>query len=687
MKTALIVDDHDGNRYLLRTILSASGYTLLEASSGVEALEHARRERPAIIISDILMPQMDGFTFCRVCKRDPDLADIPFVFYTATYTSPQDEALAQQLGAARFIIKPVSDDVFVAEIAEVLEEHASGHLAALSPPADDETVYYRLYNEVLIHKLEEKVLELERQVAERVRAEAAIERASQQLRTAVTAANVGLWDWDLETNTAFYSSEWKRQIGYEDDEISSSISEWWDRVHSEDRERIIEVVRAFAEKRRHDFDVEFRFRHKDGSYRWILSQASLLMDEGGRPLRMLGSHVDITARKHADAEREHLQAQLTQAQKMEAVGRLAGGVAHDFNNALCVIIGSAELALDVTRTDHSAYELLQSICDAGRRGAQIVRQLLAFARKETAAAVGLNPNTALTSVYGMLSRLIGEDIELKMALQSDVWAIKIDPTHFDQIVINLLTNARDAMGGGGRIRVATSNVTLDEGSAKRRHPGMSPGDYVALEVSDSGCGMDAATRDRIFEPFFTTKADESGTGLGLSTVLGIIERNGGRIDVRSEVGKGTTFTIYLPGFTDVSPQEEVETVAAPPKGGETVLVVEDNPALLNVVRRTLESFDYRVFTATTASEAVRISQNAEQGIDVLITDLVLPYMNGKALAQAVQAYQPGVRVLYMSGYPAAVLTERTLIEDGDPYIQKPFTPQMLAERIRQALSR
>ena len=228
MKTALIVDDHDGNRYLLRTILSASGYTLLEASSGVEALEHARRERPAIIISDILMPQMDGFTFCRVCKRDPDLADIPFVFYTATYTSPQDEALAQQLGAARFIIKPVSDDVFVAEIAEVLEEHASGHLAALSPPADDETVYYRLYNEVLIHKLEEKVLELERQVAERVRAEAAIERASQQLRTAVTAANVGLWDWDLETNTAFYSSEWKRQIGYEDDEISSSISEWWD---------------------------------------------------------------------------------------------------------------------------------------------------------------------------------------------------------------------------------------------------------------------------------------------------------------------------------------------------------------------------------------------------------------------------------------------------------------------------
>jgi CheY-like chemotaxis protein len=243
------------------------------------------------------------------------------------------------------------------------------------------------------------------------------------------------------------------------------------------------------------------------------------------------------------------------------------------------------------------------------------------------------------------------------------------------------------MGGGGRIRVATSNVTLDEGSAKRRHPGMSPGDYVALEVSDSGCGMDAATRDRIFEPFFTTKADESGTGLGLSTVLGIIERNGGRVDVRSEVGKGTTFTIYLPGFTDVSPQEEVETVAAPPKGGETVLVVEDNPALLNVVRRTLESFDYRVFTATTASEAVRISQNAEEGIDVLITDLVLPYMNGKALAQAVQAYQPGVRVLYMSGYPAAVLTERTLIEHGDPYIQKPFTPQMLAERIRQALSR
>ena len=187
--------------------------------------------------------------------------------------------------------------------------------------------------------------------------------------------------------------------------------------------------------------------------------------------------------------------------------------------------------------------------------------------------------------------------------------------------------------------------------------------------------MDAATRDRIFEPFFTTKADESGTGLGLSTVLGIVERNGGRIDVQSEVGKGTTFTIYLPGFTDVSSQQEVKTVATPPKGGETVLVVEDNPALLTVVRRTLESFEYRVFTATTASEAVRISQNAELGIDVLITDLVLPYMNGKALAQAIQAYQPGVRVLYMSGYPAAVLSERTLIADGDPYIQNPSRPR------------
>jgi two-component system cell cycle sensor histidine kinase/response regulator CckA len=313
--------------------------------------------------------------------------------------------------------------------------------------------------------------------------------------------------------------------------------------------------------------------------------------------------------------------------------------------------------------------------------------LLAFARKETASAIGLNPNSALTSVHGMLSRLIGEDIELSIAVEPDVWPIRIDPTHFDQIVINLLTNARDAMSGGGRIRVATANVTLDEPSVRRWHPAMTPGEYVSLEVTDTGCGMDAATRDRIFEPFFTTKADESGTGLGLSTVLGIVERNGGRIDVQSEVGKGSTFKIYLPRFSSVQPEEEVETFSTPPRGGETVLVVEDNAALLTVVRRTLESYEYRVLTATTASEAMQISQNAQQSIDVLVTDLVMPQMNGKALAQAVRAYQPGLRVLYMSGYPAAVLNERALIADGDPYIQKPFTPQMLAERIRQALSR
>jgi two-component system, cell cycle sensor histidine kinase and response regulator CckA len=685
MHTALIVDDHDENRYLLRTILTASGYRLLEASSGVEALAEARRARPAIIISDILMPQMDGFTLCRVCKRDPNLADIPFVFYTATYTSPQDEELARKLGAARFIVKPISDEVFVSMVAEVLGEHATGHLAAQPPPEEDDTVYYRLYNEVLIHKLEEKVLELEREAAERIRAEAGVERAALQLRTAVTAANVGLWDWDLETNAVFYSREWKRQIGFDDDEISSRVSEWWDRVHPEDRDRMVDVARAFAEKRRPDFDVEFRFRHKDGSYRWILSQASLIEDDKGRPRRMLGSHVDITARRHADAERQELEAQLAQAQKLEAVGRLAGGVAHDFNNALCVIIGSAELGLEVARPEDAAYEYLQSICDAGRRGSQVVRQLLAFARKETVAAIGLDPNSALSSVYGMLARLIGEDIELTMVLQPDVWPIKIDPTHFDQVVINLLTNSRDAMPGGGRVRLATSNVTLDETGARRLHAGMAPGDYVSLEVSDSGCGMDPTTQDHIFEPFFTTKADESGTGLGLPTVLGIVERNGGRIDVRSEVGKGTTFTIFLPRFTEVSPEQEVKAVAAPERGGETVLVVEDNASLLTVVQRTLESYDYRVLTASTATEAMRISQSTGQEIDVLVTDLVLPYMNGKALAQAIRAYQPGLRVLYMSGYPAAVLSERTLIADDDPYIQKPFTPQTLAERIRQTL--
>jgi two-component system cell cycle sensor histidine kinase/response regulator CckA len=553
MKTALIVDDHEENRYLLRTVLTAAGYQVQEASNGADALNEARNRPPTIIISDILMPQMDGFAFCRECSRDSALAKIPFVFYTATYTSPADEALAAKLGAARFITKPVSDDEFVAAISAIVDAQASGRLAARPAPPEDETVYYRLYNEVLIHKLEDKVLELEQQIAERLRAE---------------------------------------------------------------------------------------------------------------------------------EEREQLQAQLIQAQKVDAVGRLAGGIAHDFNNVLSVIIGFAELALD-TSANEAVRDDLVAICDAAKRGAEIVRQLLAFARKQTASPVAINPNESIVSLNKMIGRLLGDNIKITTTFDPAVWPIRIDPTHFDQIVINLLTNARDAMEGEGTITIRTSNLTMDD-EYVRRHPGARAGDYVALEVADRGTGMDATTRERLFEPFFTTKTQQFGTGLGLSTVLGIVERSGGHIDVHSVLGEGTTFTIYLPRDCEPVSEPAVERSRGARPADATVLVVEDNPTVLALVKRTLESRNYRVLSATGADEATRIGNQEPGRIDLVLADTAMPQMTGKALVDRLREEHPDIKALYSCGYRADLVMKEG--SDGaEEYIQKPFTPHALADRVRRIL--
>ncbi|HEX2453730.1 MAG TPA: response regulator [Vicinamibacterales bacterium] len=553
MKTALIVDDHEENRYLLRTVLTAAGYQVQEASNGADALNEARNRPPTIIISDILMPQMDGFAFCRECSRDSVLAKIPFVFYTATYTSPADEALAAKLGAARFITKPVSDDEFVAAISAIVDAQASGRLAPRPAPPEDETVYYRLYNEVLIHKLEDKVLELEQQIGERLRAE---------------------------------------------------------------------------------------------------------------------------------EEREQLQAQLIQAQKVDAVGRLAGGIAHDFNNVLSVIIGFAELALD-TSANEAVRDDLVAICDAAKRGAEIVRQLLAFARKQTASPVAINPNASIVSLNKMIGRLLGDNIKITTTFEPAVWPIRIDPTHFDQIVINLLTNARDAMEGEGTITIRTSNLTMDD-EYVRRHPGARAGDYVALEVADRGTGMDATTRERLFEPFFTTKTQQFGTGLGLSTVLGIVERSGGHIDVHSVLGEGTTFTIYLPRDCEPASEPAVERTRDARPADATVLVVEDNPTVLALVKRTLESRNYRVLSATGADEATRIGNREPGRIDLVLADTAMPQMTGKALVDRLREEHPDIKALYSCGYRADLVMKEG--SDGaEEYIQKPFTPHALADRIRRIL--
>jgi len=394
---------------------------------------------------------------------------------------------------------------------------------------------------------------------------------------------------------------------------------------------------------------------------------------------------DITARKHSESEREKLQAQLLQAQKMESIGRLAGGIAHDFNNMLSVIIGNTELALAQVPEPDPMHEALWEILCAGRRSATLTRQLLAFARQQTIQPRVLDLNHLVSGTMKLLGRLIGEDIELLWSAQSDLWKVHIDPAQVDQILANLAVNARDAIGGVGRVVLSTSNAVLNQVECGAII-GAIPGDYVRLSISDTGCGMDKKTLDHIFEPFFTTKEPGQGTGLGLATVYGVIKQNNGFVHVYSEPGKGTTFDIYFPrSESALTATGELEPIADAPRGGETILLVEDEENVLRLVRGLLASSGYTVLVATSPQQAIELERDCQVDIDLLVTDLVMPGMNGHELAERLIASRPGLKCLYMSGYPADVIAHHGLLSLGERLIQKPFSLRLLARSVRESL--
>ena len=424
---------------------------------------------------------------------------------------------------------------------------------------------------------------------------------------------------------------------------------------------------------------------RDGETVWF-SNNVLGIVEDGLLVRVWGTQTDITEMKQAEAEREHLQRQLAQAQKMEAVGRLAGGVAHDFNNMLTVILGNVQLALEEPGLTEPLRRSLLEVDGAAQRSADLTRQLLAFARKQTVAPQVLDLNETVEGMLKMLRRLIGEDIDLAWLPAPRLGAVRIDPGQIDQILANLCVNARDAIAGVGRVTIETENVTLDAEYCAD-HPGYRPGDYVQLSVADDGCGMDQATLASVFEPFFTTKAESEGTGLGLSTVYGIVKQNEGFINVYSEPGQGTVFRVFLPRHAQ--PQEPAPTQrAAPlPGGTETILLVEDESAILALGQAMLGSLGYRILTAGSPEAALAAARERPAGIDLLITDVVLPGMNGRQLAEALRADHPGLRTLFMSGYTANVIAHHGVLEDGVAFIQKPFSRGALARKVRDALDR
>jgi PAS domain S-box-containing protein len=394
---------------------------------------------------------------------------------------------------------------------------------------------------------------------------------------------------------------------------------------------------------------------------------------------------DMTERTRTDQERLRLEAQLQQAQKMESVGRLAGGVAHDFNNMLCVILGHVDLAMAQVDAGEPLHADLGEIKSAAERSANLTRQLLAFARKQVIAPKVLDLNEAVESMLKMLRRLIGEDISLVWVPDPGLWPVKIDPAQIDQILANLCVNARDAISGVGKVSIETENRTFDADDCAANVE-VTAGEYVRLAISDDGCGMDKATQQKLFEPFFTTKAVGLGTGLGLATVYGIVKQNKGFLNVCSEPSRGTTFTVYLPRHLPKTEHVRAEVPEGPIlRGHETILLVEDEPAILRVATKMLERQGYTVLAAGSPADAIRWAGERGGEIHLLVTDVVMPEMNGRDLARKVLGLHPAIKRLFMSGYTSGVIGRQGTIDEGMHFIQKPFSARELATKVREAL--
>ncbi|MGC4121899.1 MAG: PAS domain S-box protein [Myxococcales bacterium] len=513
-------------------------------------------------------------------------------------------------------------------------------------------------------------------------AEAALEAGEQRYRSVVDNIGEGLGLVDLEERFVWANRAADEIFGVaEGGLVGRSLSEF---VDGETFERMQELTRSRPAGERTSYP--FELRRPDGGLLTVTVTTSTQYDAQGRPVATYGIFRDITERRRAEEERVRLEGQLQQAQKMESVGRLAGGVAHDFNNMLGVILAHADVAIEEVDPDSHVHRDLQEIRKAALRSASLTRQLLAFARRQTVSPRVLDLNQTIGDMLKMLQRLIGEDIALRWAPGAGVWPVKVDPSQIDQILANLCVNSRDAITGVGKLTIETANRSLEE-AACASHPGAAPGDYVCLAVSDDGCGMDKQTLAHLFEPFFTTKGMGKGTGLGLATVYGIVKQNRGFIEAFSEPGKGTTFSVYLPRHAGdarrVSPEGDAGAVTG---GPETILLVEDEPAILYAVKRMLERLGYAVLAASSAAQALRLSREHDKAIDLLMTDVVMPEMNGRELARSLTPHRPEIRLLFMSGYTADVIANHGVLDEGVHFIQKPFSAADLASKVRAVLA-
>jgi PAS domain S-box-containing protein len=674
----LIVEDTEDSRVLLESFFEANGYSVDSAENGRIALVKANTTRPDLIISDILMPEMDGYALCKAIKTDPKLQTIPFVFYTATYTDPSDERLAMELGASRFIIKPMEMDIFLSEIKKVLENHRQATLPNSEKPLMDDSELQRNYAATLSRKLDKKVRQLEDE-QQKVKAR---ERQYRRL-VEVLRDDYFFYTRESDGSYSYVSPSIENVLGYTREEFRAAP-----RAYDTDNDINKDALRFAADGlrgiKRPPFELEVR--DKSGDVHRLEMTEDPVLDKHGKVIAVEGIAHDITKSLWTAKELIKAQERLQHSQKMEAIGTLAGGIAHDFNNILTPIIGYAEMTQFNLQKHTAEWENLQEIISAGHRAKDLVRQILTFSREKKQEKKSVRLQLLIKETLKLLRSSLPATIEIRDYID-DCWPVSADPTQIHQILMNLFTNAYHAMRETGGT-LAVSLVEIEIGKEDTFVPSTLPnGRYIRLEISDTGPGIEKGIKERIFEPYFTTKSKDEGTGLGLSVVHGIVTSHGGYITVYSEPGRGTTFHIYLPVLQNVdnlSIRRESEPIAG---GFERILVVDDEETICQLEEKQLTHLGYRVTTANSGSKAIEIFKKSPQDIDLVVTDMTMPLMTGTDLAKILLNIRPNLPILLCTGFSELIDKEKANVLGLQGYLMKPVCRKDLAAAVRKSLDR
>jgi two-component system, cell cycle sensor histidine kinase and response regulator CckA len=524
-----------------------------------------------------------------------------------------------------------------------------------------------------------------RDVTEEHELERALRESVDRFNLLARATSDVIYDWNVSSNSLHWNEALYSLFHYRREDVAPNIEWWENRLHPADLPAVQRSIETTFASDSEYWSCEYRFRRGDGTYATVLDRGYIVRANDGKPQRMIGSMVDLTAQRLAEEQRRFLEEQLRQSQKMEAIGKLAGGIAHDFNNLLTAVRGHAELLLEGSTVHGETREGLEEIAKAADRAAALTRQLLAFSRRQVLQPRVVDVNRVVLDMKKMLARLIGEHIRLETVLDPTISCIKADPSQIEQVILNLVVNARDAMPEGGTLTIATSESKLTNVD-RAKYSYVTPGDFVRISVRDTGIGMNRETLERAFEPFFTTKEAGKGTGLGLSTVYGIVKQSGGYIWAESQPGSGAEFRIFLP--KESAKQEEEAAAVIPVKNAaraETILVVEDEGAVRSLVQRILNKRGYTVLTARDGVEAIKLVNATAHPIDLVITDVVMPGMGGSELVRHLTTLRPNLRVLYMSGYTEDEVVRHGVVDQMVWFLSKPFSSEGLTDKVRMLL--